>query len=371
MAQRWKPISAWPRQPSARGSAWQIRRALWWIHRHRTQHRARAEMVRAVRVGHEPAPSRVGEPGAGRLHNRRPCRLCRRDSTYLIPILLRFAPAQEPLPQKVRENREQGKLKHAPPLRLVCLHWWGFSLPTLAGAFFHTFSGSGPRGLERFAADQVLVILALPDDAPGGAFHQHFRRAGARVVIRTQHEAIGSGGRDREEIAGHGIGHGAIAGQEIAGFADGSHDIHGDARQRVLAQREDLVVRAIERRSDEIVHRGVDNQEFLLAIALAVEDTSQQHAGGTGDAAARFDDGGEAARVEPAGQGLHEGPEFRAGFLPPARRAGGGGARCGSGREARWGWPRVKGPPLGPKSPPFPPRVVPPGGGKTGGFSRL
>ena len=47
--------------------------------------------------------------------------------------------------------------------------------------------------------------------ALGVAIVEHFRRAGARVVIRTQDEAVGSGGRDGEIIAGHGIGHGAIA----------------------------------------------------------------------------------------------------------------------------------------------------------------
>ena len=150
----------------------------------------------------------------------------------------------------------------------------------------------------------------MPDDAPGVAFHQHFRRAGARVVIRTQHETIGAGGTDRQEIAGHGVGHGAVARQEIAGFADRSHHIHDDGRQRVLAQRHDFVMRAIERRADEIVHAGVNHQEFLLAVALAVKDAGEQHAGGTHDAAAGFDHDGEAAGVDSAQEALHEGADL-------------------------------------------------------------
>src|ERR1035441_1801698 len=67
--------------------------------------------------------------------------------------------------------------------------------------------------LQRLAVNQVLVAFALPDDAPGGALHQDFRRAGTRVVIRTLYEAVGSSGADSQEIAGHGGGHGAVASQ--------------------------------------------------------------------------------------------------------------------------------------------------------------
>ena len=57
----------------------------------------------------------------------------------------------------------------------------------------------------------------------------------------------------------------------------------------VLADRDDLVVRAVERRADQVVHRGVHDDEFLLAVPLAVEHAREQHARGPTIDAARLD----------------------------------------------------------------------------------
>ena len=57
----------------------------------------------------------------------------------------------------------------------------------------------------------------------------------------------------------------------------------------VLPQRNDLVMRLIERGADQIVHGGVHDHELPFAVALAIEHARQQHARFGHDGAARLD----------------------------------------------------------------------------------
>ena len=70
------------------------------------------------------------------------------------------------------------------------------------------------------------------------------------------------------------------------------------------AHRADVVVRVVERRADEIVHPGIDDDEGLGLAALHVEHARDQDAGIADDEAARLED---QPAAEPARRALDHG----------------------------------------------------------------
>src|SRR6186997_1607836 len=74
-------------------------------------------------------------------------------------------------------------------------------------AMVHNADAQLKSDLHNFAAGQILVSLARADHAVGGALHHHLGSTRARIVIRRLDKAIGAGGADGEEIAGHHVGH--------------------------------------------------------------------------------------------------------------------------------------------------------------------
>ena len=107
----------------------------------------------------------------------------------------------------------------------------------------------------------------------GVAFDEHFGWAHASVVVGTEGETVGSGVQDCEEFSGFCGWQSAIAGEEIAGFADGADDVYRlpCCRAGWLADRENLVVGLVECGADEVVHGGVCDDEGLVAILFDVD----------------------------------------------------------------------------------------------------
>src|SRR5581483_6978330 len=101
-----------------------------------------------------------------------------------------------------------------------------------------------------------------------------------RVVVRGKHESIGSGGPDGQQVSWLEARQFAVTRKEIAGFADRADyiDGHGLATGGLL-HGDDLVMRFVERGPDEIVHRGMDNDEGLGAIPLNEEHACQKNTG--------------------------------------------------------------------------------------------
>ena len=61
--------------------------------------------------------------------------------------------------------------------------------------------------------------------------------------------------------------------EEISGFADGADHIHFFFALGIQVHWHNLVMRAVERWTDEIVHAGVDDEEALVVVPLAIENT--------------------------------------------------------------------------------------------------
>ena len=113
--------------------------------------------------------------------------------------------------------------------------------------------------LDARAHHRVLVVL-----------DQHFRHQRPGVVGAGLHRAVGARGHDRQEIAGLGLGQLAVEREIIAGFADRTDHVGGDDARALggLADRQDVVMRLVQRRADQIVHRGIDDDEILGVAGL-------------------------------------------------------------------------------------------------------
>lgn len=103
------------------------------------------------------------------------------------------------------------------------------------------------------------------------AADHHFRDQQPRIVGSRLHRAIGAGGEDRQQVAGFGRRHRPVLRQIIAGFAHRADDVSDDLRRAGPARHGlDLVMRLVEGRAHEVVHRRVDDDEILRRAALRI-----------------------------------------------------------------------------------------------------
>ena len=99
---------------------------------------------------------------------------------------------------------------------------------------------------------------------------------GLHVVGGGHGLAIGAGRADGNEVATTGKGQGVVAGEDVAGLADGPDDVIefmfvGDACE-VLH----LVMCLVKRRADEVGHAGIEDDEALVAIVLDIENPTDE-----------------------------------------------------------------------------------------------
>ncbi len=91
--------------------------------------------------------------------------------------------------------------------------------------------------------------------------------------------------------------------EEITSFADGSHDVSAHSMPGWVVWRftrprrfdrthrtRHRVRGTIQRRAEEIVHRGIDYNKVLAAIVLGIERTSEQDAGRADQRASRLEE---------------------------------------------------------------------------------
>lgn len=148
-------------------------------------------------------------------------------------------------------------------------------------------AGSG----KHFGGQQVVERLSTADDASHPSVDQDLGRAWARVVVGGEAHAVGPGVEKKGKIAGR---HGReipAAGEEVSRFADWTDYVHRvpGGRWR-LDDGQDLVVGLVERRSDQIVHAGVSDDEGLVAVVFDIEDAGQERTGLGDEKAARFEE---------------------------------------------------------------------------------
>src|SRR5207302_8128108 len=101
--------------------------------------------------------------------------------------------------------------------------------------------------------------------------------------------AVGSGVEEDDEVVGFYGGEGAVAGEEVSGFADGTYYVDDERGLPCwLLDWDDLVVGVVEGGADEVVHGGVGYDEDLRAVFLDVEDSGEEGSGLGYDEAAGF-----------------------------------------------------------------------------------
>src|SRR5690242_6156889 len=120
-----------------------------------------------------------------------------------------------------------------------------------------------------FATNQIFVGLSSSGEINPGAIHQQLAGARTGVVIGSCHETVSARGQNCKQIARSKRRKVSAAREKITCFANRADDIGGNwFAAGGLFYGEDFVIGVIQSGTDEIVHRGVDNDERLSAILL-------------------------------------------------------------------------------------------------------
>src|SRR5271157_5674915 len=135
----------------------------------------------------------------------------------------------------------------------------------------------------------VLEALSPSYHSSFRIIHQHFRRPAAGVVVRSEHRAVRAHVEYGEKIPLADQWKFSSARKKVARLTDGTDHIGNLGFPRLAAHRNNLVIRTVQRRTHQIVHRRIDNQKALVIIRLPVEDARQQYARRSYDGTTRFE----------------------------------------------------------------------------------
>ena len=136
--------------------------------------------------------------------------------------------------------------------------------------------GAVVRHEQRVADEGRRSSLAAQDDRLA-------RRRVARRVPELQIERT-----DGEMIAFANLRQRSVFAEVIPGFAHGADHVGGNRRPTLFRKRDDFMIGVVERRADEVVHRGVHDDEILFARALHILDARDEDAGVAGNEPARL-----------------------------------------------------------------------------------
>src|SRR5947207_14335849 len=130
---------------------------------------------------------------------------------------------------------------------------------------------------DTLAADQILERLAFPYNVVARTVNQDSRGTRPRVVVRRHHVTVRTRAHDRQQVAGPDLLELAVLGEEVAALAHGPDDVGDDRGAAARPHGLDRLVGAVERRSDEVVHRAVDHDEPPGSGVLPIEDLRHEH----------------------------------------------------------------------------------------------
>ena len=134
-------------------------------------------------------------------------------------------------------------------------------------------------GLKDLRGEEVVKCLPAADEAGVAGLDEDLGGVDAGVVVGGQGHAVGSGVEQDGEVAGAELGGCAVPGEEVPSLADRAYDVRGLHGAVAGDHGKDLVVSLVERRTDEVVHGCVGDDEVLGAVLLGVEDAGEQRAG--------------------------------------------------------------------------------------------
>src|SRR5262249_61120161 len=113
--------------------------------------------------------------------------------------------------------------------------------------------------LAALAANQILVALTHADNTPLIALNQHLCRPSPAIVIGREHRAICSCSHHSQKISRRYLRERAVPGQKVACLAHRPNDIRHDLRPVRLSYWKNVMMRAVKRGADEVIHGRVHN----------------------------------------------------------------------------------------------------------------
>ena len=114
-------------------------------------------------------------------------------------------------------------------------------------------------------------------------------RQSAAVVARGHDFAVGTCGEEGEEVATLCLGQWDVLVEDVGGLADGAYHIVGVRLGGGAGEVDNLVVRIIEGRADEVGETCIDDGELLDGILLHIENFGDEGTALTDDGAAEFE----------------------------------------------------------------------------------
>jgi len=133
--------------------------------------------------------------------------------------------------------------------------------------------------LEELWGEDAVKCLPFADETWLAVVDEDLGGMDTGVVVRCQRHTVSAGVEQDGEVSGAELGQRAVAGEEVSGLADRAYDVRGLHGAVAGDHGKDLVVSLVERRTDEVVHGCVGDDEVLGAVLLGVEDAGEQRAG--------------------------------------------------------------------------------------------
>jgi len=153
-----------------------------------------------------------------------------------------------------------------------------------------------------FQGNQVFVGFTFAYHFKFVAIDEDFGCAAAGVVVAGHSEAISAGGENAEQVASFNGGQRPVFSEEVGAFADWTDDVNKlqpfyielfssfYVRESFFNRcRPDKMKRVVQRRPDEVVHTGIDDNEFFTAAFFEIKDLSEKYGRIGSDACAGFE----------------------------------------------------------------------------------
>jgi len=154
-----------------------------------------------------------------------------------------------------------------------------------------------PTG-ELFTRPNILHGLAFANHGSLFAFDQYFSRERARVVSRGHRKRVRARAQQGEVFTFAKLRQRAVFGKKISGFANGADDIRADHSAIAISQRDNLVISIVKRRTNQIVHRRIDDQKGFSARAFHEFNTRDEYARVAGNESTGLDQNPQAQRLQ-------------------------------------------------------------------------
>src|SRR5678809_754244 len=119
-----------------------------------------------------------------------------------------------------------------------------------------------------FTAPNLIEFLPFPDERGLAAADQNLSSQSPGIIIGGHYRTISTGTHEHEVFALRSLGKRAILAKEITGFANRPNNIRLGPAAVSSVERYDFMVRFVESRTDQVIHRGKKKKKVFGAGAF-------------------------------------------------------------------------------------------------------